>query len=728
MGNLAPMARRTGIFGRKSRRGGDSAGDLGSGEKHTTDPIAGETVRVQEFFDQESAELERALELADAPVDHEKVDYSITEDWEMPSAVRRPSEESDPSEDAGAGPDSGEWLAQPLRRRESSLLTPERPDSGRAPTGDTGEQITIAATGAAQRAEIRAMDEIVALERDLERAKSTAAAEVDELETSLREAEARATAAEETAAALTVERDEFEARAREAAKKWLRARIVELKAEAREKVRAEVKRVRAEAETRAAGGEVATTDNEGTVAAEADLRQAILSETEKLRRVHVLELAEADARVEAARREEQGRAADEVQRRVREAVEEAVVDPAQRQRELVTARAGAEAEAADRIARIEADADERLRSEVAIARRAAEERFAEKLEARERELEGERGQRIKLIEDSDRRLSRIEAQATEAVELVSAAEERLAAEAEQLRTEAGKHLAEEADRLRAGSLKERQEEVGNELRSIREELDRERATRASAVAEAEQRMQAAEEMARQAEMDSAKGAHEARLAASNWLRGETQALRRDGERAARERNGVDPDRDIEQAASTAAGGVSATAAAETRIAAERRSWDEERARLSAELAATRLEVVEMEARTADAAKRSPSESHEPVEESSSERRLGAAESKVEEAASKATAAGDRLRDGRSAIPSGPVAQTDVLTGAGEHDGPVSLAAADLAQLIGIGMSETQARRVIRYRDERGLSSVKALEDVPGFPRSFLDGLAQRLVD
>ena len=41
---------------------------------------------------------------------------------------------------------------------------------------------------------------------------------------------------------------------------------------------------------------------------------------------------------------------------------------------------------------------------------------------------------------------------------------------------------------------------------------------------------------------------------------------------------------------------------------------------------------------------------------------------------------------------------------------------------------TQARRAIRYRDERGLSSIDELESLPGFTRSFLDGLEGRLSD
>jgi DNA uptake protein ComE-like DNA-binding protein len=59
---------------------------------------------------------------------------------------------------------------------------------------------------------------------------------------------------------------------------------------------------------------------------------------------------------------------------------------------------------------------------------------------------------------------------------------------------------------------------------------------------------------------------------------------------------------------------------------------------------------------------------------------------------------------------------------------VSLATAGFDDLRKIGMSVTQAKRVLRYRDERGLSTVAELEDVPGFPRSFLDELDDRLTD
>ncbi len=43
------------------------------------------------------------------------------------------------------------------------------------------------------------------------------------------------------------------------------------------------------------------------------------------------------------------------------------------------------------------------------------------------------------------------------------------------------------------------------------------------------------------------------------------------------------------------------------------------------------------------------------------------------------------------------------------------------------MSVTQTKRVIRYRDERGLTHPDELEQVPGFPKNFLDDLKTNLV-
>jgi len=111
-------------------------------------------------------------------------------------------------------------------------------------------------------------------------------------------------------------------------------------------------------------------------------------------------------------------------------------------------RAYAETEVRERIARIEGDAEERLRAEVTVARKAAEDRFAERLANRERTLELEREQKVRLIEESDRRLSQIEARAVEAAERVDAAERRLAEEVRHLRADAETHATAEAERAR----------------------------------------------------------------------------------------------------------------------------------------------------------------------------------------------------------------------------------------------------------------------------------------
>jgi hypothetical protein len=44
------------------------------------------------------------------------------------------------------------------------------------------------------------------------------------------------------------------------------------------------------------------------------------------------------------------------------------------------------------------------------------------------------------------------------------------------------------------------------------------------------------------------------------------------------------------------------------------------------------------------------------------------------------------------------------------------------------MTVTQARRMLRYRDERGVDSVARLDEVPGLPRDFRAELRQKLRD
>ena len=59
---------------------------------------------------------------------------------------------------------------------------------------------------------------------------------------------------------------------------------------------------------------------------------------------------------------------------------------------------------------------------------------------------------------------------------------------------------------------------------------------------------------------------------------------------------------------------------------------------------------------------------------------------------------------------------------------VSLSSADFEQLRELGMSRTQANRVIRYRDKHGdFSAVEELREVGGFPRALLERIEPRIV-
>jgi hypothetical protein len=62
------------------------------------------------------------------------------------------------------------------------------------------------------------------------------------------------------------------------------------------------------------------------------------------------------------------------------------------------------------------------------------------------------------------------------------------------------------------------------------------------------------------------------------------------------------------------------------------------------------------------------------------------------------------------------------------EGRVSLRSASFEDLRAVGMSVTQAKRVLQYRDERGLDSVADLHRVPGLSKGFLAYLRGRLTN
>ncbi len=62
------------------------------------------------------------------------------------------------------------------------------------------------------------------------------------------------------------------------------------------------------------------------------------------------------------------------------------------------------------------------------------------------------------------------------------------------------------------------------------------------------------------------------------------------------------------------------------------------------------------------------------------------------------------------------------------DGAVSLSGSEFEDLRRLGLSVTQAKRVITYRDAQGgFRAVDELDELPGFPRQFLRELKQRVV-
>ena len=212
------MARRRGILGRLGARRRESSAAPNQEEA-------------------DSGELDEIEDPATELYGERRSGSDSTEDWEAPFDVEE--EEEDPT-------DTGDWSPRDDPDETDDDPEPIKPPEPRP--GDTGERIRIAADDAAQAAELRALDEIKALEHDLEQARSTADVEVGELDSRLRDAEARAREAEARAARITRERDEIEAKTREAAAKWVRGRVSDINAEARERLRAEMERTRAETE------------------------------------------------------------------------------------------------------------------------------------------------------------------------------------------------------------------------------------------------------------------------------------------------------------------------------------------------------------------------------------------------------------------------------------------------------------------------------------------------
>ena len=248
---------------------------------------------------------------------------------------------------------------------------PPEPAAEPAPPADTDERIRAAELAAAQAVEQQAVEEINALEEDLERAKREGEARAEELEAKLTEAERRASEAEERATVAPDAAQALEEQARNGAANWLRDQVRQIERSADKRVKAAAKD----------GGDREKLDAESEAEAERRFRE------------------EADQRVQA--------------------------ETADLLRELDSLRASLDERGRE--------AEERTKLEVEAARKAAHERYGAELRAHEEELDAEREDKARIIESSNRRLQEIEQRALAATDRVAAAEQELADEADRLR-------------------------------------------------------------------------------------------------------------------------------------------------------------------------------------------------------------------------------------------------------------------------------------------------------
>jgi hypothetical protein len=175
----------------------------------------------------------------------------ITDETEAEDPLPAPdAERAQPGPTEAANAETGEWVPA-----TDATSGDETGTSADAPGhGDTSERIRIAADRAGRASETRAMGQIMALEQDLEQARSSAADATEELRERLERAETEAEEAAERAERYAQERDEADDRAKRAAAKWLKRRMASLKAEAREQMKVEVERVHRRTGRRRRGG------------------------------------------------------------------------------------------------------------------------------------------------------------------------------------------------------------------------------------------------------------------------------------------------------------------------------------------------------------------------------------------------------------------------------------------------------------------------------------------
>ena len=349
-----------------------------------------------------------------------------------------------------------------------------------------------------------------------------------------------------------------------------------------------------------------------------------------------------------------------------------------------------------------------MKQAVEAARRQAEERATAEILALEEDFERERERAAKTLEEVQRRLEEAEARAAGKVSVTDARSRtresqqldaemrRLQAESDakieealakvesetraRLQREADRRLTEQEEQLRAEAdervqaagetaRREAERQFQDELRTLRSQLEEERGSREQLIEKAEARAKRAEANVKDVETARLDAEAEARSAAAEWLRGQTRALQRETEKPAKpevEKPKPEDDTTEQKAVGVgrAQGGISpppcggppGKACGEGRRARE--TGLGRKGRQPGE------ELVRVQG--ADS---------QPAEEKAKPRRRG---------------------------------------------GPLDVNKATFEQFRELGMSVTQATRVIAYRERQdGFDSVDDLDAVPGLPKKLI---------
>ncbi|HET8592935.1 MAG TPA: helix-hairpin-helix domain-containing protein, partial [Solirubrobacterales bacterium] len=280
-----------------------------------------------------------------------------------------------------------------------------------------------------------------------------------------------------------------------------------------------------------------------------------------------------------------------------------------------------------------------------------------------------------------------------------------------------------------------------ELERLRAELEEELDSRGKLIEEAEQRAERAE--AKVADVETARHDAEvdARSAAAEWLRGQTKALQRDAGRAGKAQVAVarGATAEAQEAADTDVEGVEEAPAVERAEAPEatddaetdeqavverqkgRRGFSLGRLRPRRRRAAE--EADDAAVATEDEAERKPAG----VDDAGAERAVEAGETKRESPAKAAHERKAKAAEAQTTSRGKSAAETARSRPKRPSGSPLDVNRATFEQLRDLGMSVTQATRVIAYRERQaGFDSVDELESVPGIPETFVSELKDRL--